>query len=182
MQEKADHPFDQDQPPKGVPQRPENMGQERKAALLVGAGAGLLVVIGSLLPWKNLSAPVIGSFTRSGVDLGSDGTILLIGGLVVAVALVVVAFTAIPPMLAQPVPVIGLIAGIGGAWLIWADKSELQRRISGIPSDYFVASVGAGVWVALVGSVLLAVSMLWLLIRTGEGSKEGAPKPPPAPS
>jgi hypothetical protein len=82
------------------------MEQERKIALLVGAGAGAMVVIGSLLPWIIATAPLVGTISRSGVDLGSDGVALLIGGIAVAVALAVLAFAAVPTNTVQALTIV----------------------------------------------------------------------------
>ena len=110
------------------------------------------------------------------MDLGSDGQVLLLGGIAAAVGLAILALATTRTNADQAVEICGLLAGIGGAWLAWADKSDLDGRVQEVTGSFAAANVGAGVWLCLVGCVLLAGSMLWLLIRMREEVK-----PPPTP-
>jgi hypothetical protein len=155
--------------------------QERRIVLLVGAGGGVLVAAGSLLPWITATAPFVGTISRSGVDMGSDGVALLIGGIAVAVALAFVAFSDVAPSVDQGIAVAGLIAGVGGGWLAWSDKKELESRVAGLAGE-LAANVGAGVWLVLVGCGLLVFAMIRVLVRPNEEHKDAEPPPtPPTP-
>lgn len=72
--------------PSSAPQ--PSKAQVRPETRLLGIGsvaADALLIVGSLLPWITVTAPLVGTVSRSGLDGGGDGTILVILGVVLAI-------------------------------------------------------------------------------------------------
>jgi hypothetical protein len=107
--------------------------------MLVGA-AGLLVLIGSFLPWVTATAPFIGTVSKAGTS--GDGIITLIAGGVVMVA----AFARWRILAGLGSVVAGVVAVI--------DLVDINRSLGDIESDLIVASAGVGIWMVVAGAVL----------------------------
>jgi hypothetical protein len=136
-------------PPAGLAQNPIVPG-----ATMTVLG-GLLIVLGSFLPWISLTAPFIGTVTRNGME-GGDGIITLMLG-VVTILIGVTQFTAtrLPGFLHRSSIVTGAITGAVAIY----DYLDVQRRIEDAKeqSELIAASVGAGIWTLIVGAVLAII-------------------------
>ena len=136
-------------PPAGLVQNPIVPG-----ATMTVLG-GLLIVLGSFLPWVSFTAPFVGTVTRNGME-GGDGIITLILG-VVTILIGVTQFTAtrLPAFLHRSSIVTGAITGAVAIY----DYLDVQRRIEDAKeqSELIAASVGAGIWTLIVGAVLAIV-------------------------
>jgi hypothetical protein len=116
---------------------------------------GVLIVLGSFLPWLTATAPLVGTISRNGME-GGDGVITLILG-VVTILIGVTQLTATNlPILLQRSPIItGAISGI----VAIINYLDVQQRIEDVreESELIAASVGAGIWTLVVGAVLAIV-------------------------
>lgn len=114
----------------------------RQSTIVAIIGA-ILTAAGGLLPWAKM-----GSVEVSGTS--GDGIFAIVGGVLAAI----VAYA----QLNRPnraAPLFLTIVGVLLAWL-YADK---VMSIGGLaePGNIFSVSVGIGVWVGLIGAVLLAL-------------------------
>lgn len=116
------------------------------------AGAGIvLVILGAIGPWVKVA-----DISEGGLD--ADGVITLILGLIAA-AFVVLAFRkrAAPNMFAIGIPAVLIVV------IAIADISDVNGADLGVPG--LDASVGWGLWLTLVGGIVLAASVAMGLMR-----------------
>jgi hypothetical protein len=118
---------------------------------------GLLICFGSFLPWLTVTAPLVGTISRSGMDGGGDGTITLALGCI-TILLAVVGFTAKPKLLRLSI-LTGAVAGIVAvaAYQQVQDRIAKAQEAAGEVAGMLSASVGAGIWALLIGAVLAVV-------------------------
>jgi hypothetical protein len=121
-----------------------------------------VMIIGAVGTWA--SASVFGtSISVSGTDGGRDGVIIIACAVLLAIA-----------ALAQNrfTGVVGLLAAIAAAATCIYDLTDIQGT-DGL-------TVGWGLWVALVGSVVAVLDAVWLLAKGGRKDDEAPPAAPPA--
>jgi hypothetical protein len=121
---------------------------------MIGLG-GLLIVLGSFLPWLTATAPFVGTITRNGME-GGDGIItLILGVLTILIGVSQLTATRMPALLQRSSIVTGAITGAVAIY----DYVEVQRRIEDVKeqSELISASVGAGIWTLIVGAILAIV-------------------------
>jgi hypothetical protein len=168
-------------------------------APLLAAGGALLLFISLLVSWYSLDVKAQGQSESLGVARPDNGTLLLIA---IAGIAALVAIGRIRGMLegkAELLTTLGAIAFLyvlvniikkpqlldllTGGFNKAKDTAGAQLSASGID---FSIGLGAGVWIALVGSLLLLAAGLSELLGTPGGGgpgggSAGAPPPPPAP-
>ena len=115
----------------------------------------LLMVIGAVGPW----AKVLG-ITIDGTDDGKDGWIVLVAAIIAGVVVLIQVLThrrwlAVVPLLA------GLVGGATAAY----DVSDINSLASGSLGGVLV-STEWGIYIALIGSVSLALAAIGLFIET----------------
>lgn len=118
-------------------------------ATMTGLG-GLLIVLGSFLPWLTATVPFAGTISTNGMEGGGDGILTLALG-VLTVLIGVAQLTAnLPARLQLSAVVTGVLTGL----LAIAAYSSVQERIETAKgeSDLIVASVGSGIWTLFVGA------------------------------
>lgn len=145
--------------------------EDRRLGL--AAMGALAIVVGSALPWLAVPQPLIGSAT--GYGLQDEGKITVVLGVLALVLLLAFARVRGRDLLAG-----AAVCALGSAGLaVWyASRSELNaarviaRMFSagGTPLDPsavvpFPARVGAGVWVVIAGSAVLALCVAALSLR-----------------
>lgn len=127
--------------------------KERGAALTIVAGAALAVV-GSLLPWINVTT-AFGGLTRSGAE-GGDGIITLIVAVLVGLtAASTLGNYQITGILSYS-PIVGAVV-IGGLTAI--NHVDINERVSGFQAEVGglgTANVGAGIWLLYIGAAIMA--------------------------
>jgi hypothetical protein len=140
--------------PSGLTRNPDIPG-----AVLTGFG-GLLMIFGSFLPWLTVTAPLIGTISRSGLDGGGDGVITLALGIVtVLIGMARLMAATMPTLLYRASIITGLVAG---ATAIYAN-SQVQDRIAqakdaaGEFAGLLVANTGAGLWTLGIGAALAII-------------------------
>ena len=113
---------------------------------LVAAGA---IVVGSLLPWAEVSAVLVGQLSVAGTD--GDGILTLILGAIVGVLAITGNKTA------AILAFLGCIAILGIAVY---DMANLADTISDVDQRYARVSIGSGLWLVAIGSALGIISTL----------------------
>lgn len=130
-------------------------------AIMAGLG-GLLIVLGSFLPWLTATAPFIGTVNVNGMQDGGDGVITLVLGVItILIAATQLAATKMPALLWRSSIITGVITGAVAIY----DFNSVQQRITELktmakaPGELsfdipVVASVGTGIWALFVGAAL----------------------------
>jgi hypothetical protein len=146
------------QPPAQPPSPPPPTGLVRNqivpGATMIGLG-GLLIVLGSFLPWLTATAPFVWTISRNGME-GGDGIITLILGVVtILIGVSQLTATRLPSLLQRSSIATGVITGVVAIY----DYVDVQRRIEDVKeqTDLVSASVGAGIWTLIVGAILAIV-------------------------
>jgi hypothetical protein len=124
------------------------------AATMIGLG-GLLIVVGSFMPWMTASAPLVGTISTSGMQ-GGDGVITLVLGVItILIGVTQLTATNMPTSLQRSSIVTGVITGAVAIY----DYNEVQDRITQAKaqSDLIIASVGGGMWALFVGAALAII-------------------------
>jgi hypothetical protein len=118
---------------------------------IVGLG-GVLVAVGSVLPWVKATAPFVGTLEVSGME--GDGIFTLMLGVVIVAVGLAGAFSSRRTALATVVILAAIAAGLvaGVALANAQDRVEAARSAS----EFILASVGAGIWTILAGAALAA--------------------------
>jgi hypothetical protein len=118
------------------------------------------MIFGSFLPWLTVTAPLIGTISRSGLDGGGDGVITLALGVVtVLIGAARLMSTSMATLWYRASIITGLIVG---ATAIYAN-SQVQDRIAqakdaaGEFAGLLVANTGAGLWTLGIGAALAIV-------------------------
>lgn len=140
-------------PPPPPPQRPPAARAHWSLFAVIGGAA--LAVLGSFLPWVDVTAPFIGSISVEGTE--GDGKLTLALGLAILLGVIDQAAWR----------VVGLLAAVGVLGMALYDISDISNAIgdAGEVSDGLVsASVGIGLWAVLVGSLAAIVG---IVIRSG---------------
>jgi hypothetical protein len=120
-------------------------------ATMTGLG-GLLIVLGSFLPWLTATAPFVGTINVNGMQ-GGDGVITLILGVVtILIGVTQLTATNMPAFLQRSSIVTGIITVIVAV----ADYFNVQQRIQDAQdqSELIAASIGTGIWTLFVGAAL----------------------------
>ncbi|MHB8513513.1 MAG: hypothetical protein ACYDCC_15255 [Actinomycetota bacterium] len=114
---------------------------------------GLLIALGSFLPWVEAHAGLF-SISKSGIDGGGDGVFTLIIGIVtVMIGIARLTGRSLPRFLQRSSVVTGLAAG-GIAIANWVDLSSRVQTASTVSNGIVNAVIGAGLWTILIGAVL----------------------------
>jgi hypothetical protein len=93
-------------PPAGLVQNPVVPG-----ATMTVLG-GLLIVLGSFLPWLSFTAPFVGTITKNGME-GGDGVITLVSGVVtILIGVTQLTATRLPAFLHRSSIATGVITGV----------------------------------------------------------------------
>jgi hypothetical protein len=89
---------------------------------------GLLIVLGSVLPWLSFTAPFVGTITKNGME-GGDGIITLILG-VVTILIGVTQFTAtrLPVVMHRSSIATGVITGVVATY-DYLDCNDASRTL-----------------------------------------------------
>lgn len=119
------------------------------------------MIVGSVGPWAKVAI-----FTVNGTDDGKDGWIVLVAAVVAALLLVGMLLTR-----RRPFAIVSVIVGLIGAGTSGYDIHDINSTASAhnLPGD--LVSTQWGIWVALVGSISLAIASvaLWLETRRARG-------------
>lgn len=123
--------------------------------MLVGAA---IAVIGTLLPWIKVSTG-FGDVSRNGLDFSGDATFILLFGVACGAAAVArLAGAGWRGFVGPTTSIIGLVAAAVAIY----DYTQVNNRVTGT-GRMVAATVGSGVYLCIVGSVLMTVGagLLW---------------------
>lgn len=144
-------------------------GQKNKAKTVVIVG-GVLTAIAAFLPWITITIPFGGEISRSGIDGGGDGWIVLgLGG--------VTALSALWGSLGSGKRALWYV--LGGAAIVVSilDISSVNERIDTIEPEYrHLAGVGFGLYLTAIGGITIIVGAVMQRSR----ESEAAARLPPA--
>ncbi|GGN85480.1 hypothetical protein GCM10010112_65940 [Actinoplanes lobatus] len=160
---------------------------ERPVAMWAVLAAGILAILGSFLPWAVISAPIIGTISKSGVD-GSDGWVsIVLGALLAAYAAVRLSPRHLPGTVTA---LAGLVAAllIGLAIVEFVDlrsKADDMRStmadhddplgIGAAISNAVQVKPGLGLWLVAAAGLVGAIALLIAVTgRGGPGKVAGA--------
>lgn len=114
--------------------------------LLIGA---IVILVGSIMPWGKVST-VFGTTTFNGTD--GDGVItIVLGGILLLIAL---AHKGTPGKLYS---VAGVVLALIALYVSGATMFRMGGAAAEIDSNYASASVGSGVFVTIIGSIIAAI-------------------------
>ena len=134
-------------PPPSGPPAPAAGGGQWTFANLALVAVGVALVIAPFLPFINATAAFVGSLSRSGVEM-TDGEALILsvcGGLI--------AFTGFQRAMGRAVSrLLPIVAAIVAIALSGYYYNQVSDRVSAVASDYALASVGAGLWLAFASA------------------------------
>jgi hypothetical protein len=146
------------------------------AGAWISLAAGVLMVVSAFLPWVTASGGFI-NISRNAMQLGDqqgfsvDGVVLIVLGLVTALIGVTRLTQAAVPSFIQRSPIItGAAAGFVALDRLPAINDLVQRVHSA--SALISASVGFGLWVAVVAGALAIIG--GLVLRTSTGPSRSA--------
>ncbi|WP_204301112.1 zinc-ribbon domain-containing protein [Actinoplanes campanulatus] len=155
---------------------------ERPVAIWVVLAAGVVAILGSFLPWVVLSAPFIGTISKSGVD-GSDGWVsVVLGALITGYAAVRLrpmhlpgAVTVVAGLVAALLFVFGIIKFIDLRLKADEAKSMMRGRddpfgIGAALSDRVQITPGVGLWLVTAAGLVGATAALLSAIGGRGGS------------
>ena len=138
-------------PPAATQQRPLVLGVVRQwtPANIALIGAGVALIVAPFLPFISAAAALIGSVSRTGIELvGPEALLIVVTGVVVAAT----GFQHASGMRTRrrwP-----LVASVGANALTAWYFVQLNDRVQSVASDYASASIGTGLWLAVAGSVV----------------------------
>lgn len=135
------------------PYAPVTSGLNTSAlALVLGA---LLIGGGSFLPWVTVNSII--SIGRSGIDGGGDGVFTLVIGAVLLLLAIARINSVGLGLLARSVALVGGLAAIAiGVY----DGANLANRLTELSSNFVSGSVGAGIFVVVIGGGVALVAAL----------------------
>jgi hypothetical protein len=142
-----------------APQLLQPGGSGVTGAVLVILG-GLLIAIGSFLPWLTATAPFVGTISRSGLEGGGDGIFTLVAGvLTIAVGVGRLTLSTMPGPLQGSAVLTGLIAG-GVMAANYSDLGGRVDRFSAQSGNVGTAGIGVGFWTIIVGAAFAVIGGL----------------------
>jgi hypothetical protein len=145
--------------------------------------AGIAIVVGSFLPWVSVTAPFLGTFTRSGMDGGDGWATLIVGAILAALGYNVLrAGSPARRWGIFGVGLIGLAFSLLEVSLIQTRLRDLDR-VTNIEGASNLASIGVGLWVIVVATIVASGAGLQLAARGGLGTAKvripGSDRPAP---
>jgi hypothetical protein len=111
---------------------------------------GLLLALGSILPWATATTGFGATFSRSGIE-GGDGLITIVLG--IGIALFASTMLRGDNLERWGITFVGAVVALV---LLVIDYVSISDNIKANASDAVVASVGIGVWVAGIGALMAA--------------------------
>jgi len=129
------------------------------APWILGAVSALLVAVGALLPWAEITAPVIGSVVRNGPEEGGIATLLTA---LLSLITVYAGLARDDRTGAVLLPLFGLICALTGVYHFFDLRSSIQ-------AGSIVFSVGPGMYLTVLGGMGLMLSGL-LILRSAMGT------------
>lgn len=138
-----------------------------KTAAIVALVGGLVVAVGSFLPWATVTSG-LGSLSVAGTS--GDGIItIVIGGLIALLALLSLDRTP-RPIVTLAIALLGVGAAILGGW----EVMNLNAKFADVATKLIVPSIGYGLFLVIGGGIAAAIG-------GGSMAQRGQPAAPPEP-
>lgn len=125
--------------------------------------SALALVVGSFMPWGKITAPIVGSVSKSGME-GSDGWATLTAGIVVAA----LAYGWSKPG-ARVQGYVMMVVGTLAVILMMFEYDDVARIFSDVDSDLVSKSYGVGLHLCTIGAV---ASVLAGFLRLARADRE----------
>ena len=134
------------------------MNQQKLIGGVLVIVMGLVIVIGSILPWATAQT-VFGSISKNGTE--GDGKITLATGIIILLCGIAILVSE------KYSGWVGLAVIASSASMVVAiiDLVDVSRKLSGISNQYVTASAGIGLYIVLVGGMIGIVSALVSAVR-----------------
>jgi hypothetical protein len=142
------------------------------STVMLAAAAG--VGVGCFLPWITVTAPFVGTISRSGVDDGGDGIVFL--GVAAALAAVAFRSRSTPPNRRAKFGALALIVLLGVLTMYEFGSISSRFADAKTASDLISTSYGAGL--ILVALSVIVAGAGWLQMHgggRGRGTRRGSP-------
>ncbi|MDQ3980951.1 MAG: hypothetical protein M3314_15625 [Actinomycetota bacterium] len=161
------YPPDQRPSPPSAPS--SQVPREGRYASFLLFGASLAFVVGPFLPWIKMSAPFVGTVTRSGIE-GGDGSLFVGLGLAVAFQANAVRTATTP----QNAAFVAALLGLVGAGLLIYEWLDISDRVEGLTAGDAplpaIASRGVGLYL-LAGAVVATLVGWGNLVRSSSSRR-----------
>jgi hypothetical protein len=128
----------------------------RDVLALVGYAAAAVVIVGSLGPWAKVA-----QFSAGGMD--GDGVITLVSAIVAAVAILIASASRTRPALGSDW--IAAAAATVAMFVAVYDSIEIPGTFDLLGNEVGTRTAGWGIWVTLIGSIVLAAVAVAIVIR-----------------
>ena len=152
----------------GVTRVGASSGAVARVLGLVMVGGGVAVILGSLMTWAQITVPIAGTLTRTGIDSGADAVFcIVVGGVACLVGLRTVFLGGPAAGAATERAVVATVGVLGAVCVVFAvvaakhvdDRlGSLLDHVPGFARSFVDGQVGAGIWVVLAGGVVIAVA------------------------
>lgn len=148
----------------------------RRFAYIGGLVSAEAVILSVFMSWVTISVPLVGTVSRTGMDLSDYAKPLLAGGLGVAVLWAL----ALSGTFVRWFEVVSAAVGYGGIVAFAHTYSELRDELHPVGSELANSSIGIGLWICGAGALgLLAFAAMAELTRGS--STTALPAEPSAP-
>lgn len=129
------------------------MNQKKLIGGIIVIIMGLVVIIGSILPWATAQS-AFGSINKNGIE--GDGKITLATGIIAILCGIAILVSE------KNSGWIGLavIASIASMAVAIIDLIDVSNKLSGVSNEFIQASAGIGLYVVLVGGIVGIVGAL----------------------
>jgi hypothetical protein len=141
------------------------VGRVAGGAIVAG---GVAVILGSLMSWAQITVPIAGTLTRTGIDSGADAVFCIVVGAVACLVGLRSLFLGAPGVgaateraVVATVGVLGLVCAVfaGVAAKHVDDRlGSLLDHVPGFARSFVAGQIGSGIWVVLAGGVVIAVA------------------------
>ena len=119
-------------------------------------GGGLALILGAFLPWATLSAPFVGSISKSGIDGGDGWITVALGAALVGIGVRTMTQRVTVPFVGTVLTTV--IAGLVTLYEL-GDVSDHIEDAEYYGEGLISASIGAGLWLSLAGVIAAAVGV-----------------------
>jgi hypothetical protein len=145
-------------------------------AMVLGSVA---LVLGALMPWARLRAPIAGTLTRSGIDSGADAVFCIGVGVAACLAGLRTLLSGGPGSgSATERAVVGGVGVLGLACAVFALAAarhveerlgSLLDRLPDLARPFVTGEVGEGIWMVAAGGAVIALAALAQVLASAPG-------------